>query len=532
MGTDSMCDVVVVGSGATGGWAAKMLTERGLDVVVVEAGAPVDRATEIPSPNYFLRKPGEQPTDERFLERQRIQSRHANYHIESHSLFVDDIDNPYSSSGEFDWIRSRRVGGRSLVWGCQCWQLSDQELAGVHVDGRRHAWPLNTSDLRSHYGEIEEYFEICGDPDDRVPQIPFFSRLRHPEAALTPAELKLRDIIRETWPERAVVRARAIPTRTSSREFPGSGYWPRFSSPGSTLVDAAATGRLKLFSNKIVTRINSVSSTGNVEIEYLDTVSETRGSLAARAIVSCASTVESVRLLLASSSETHPGGIGNHSDLLGRGLMDHCAVEMSATLPATWERPHPIPVHWNADGLYMPHFPRLGHAATFEGGYGIGIAAQRANALEAESQRGMRAYVWAFGEVLPYRDNRITLRTDRLDRWGLATPHIELTYRANEEALLTDAAATLAAIFAAAGCMADPPARWTPGLSSHEIGGAAMGTHPENSVTDPWCRVWSAPRVVVADGACWPTSAYQNPTLTMMAICRRASMKLADDLGA
>jgi choline dehydrogenase-like flavoprotein len=315
----------------------------------------------------------------------------------------------------------------------------------------------------------------------------------------------------------------------STKEFAGSRSWPSFSSPGSTLADAAATGRLEMLSNATASRI--IDATGPVELEYVDTIDGTRSTISARALVLCASTIESVRLLLNSASTTHPRGIGNHSDLLGRGLMDHCCVEVGAWLPASWERPTDLPIWWNGDGLYLPRYRNVnGDVAPFQGGYGVMVGAQRHDAFYPGSEQGLRAFMVAFGEVLPYRDNRITVRPDAPDRWGIPTPHLAFSYRANEDALLTDAAATMTAMFAAAGCNPEPCMRSPGGLSIHEVGGAAMGTSPASSVTDPWGRIWSAPNIIVGDGATWPTSAYQNPTLTMMAMCRRATLKLADEL--
>lgn len=528
-----MFDVIIVGSGATGGWAAKTLTERGLRVAMLEAGSRVKRSNEPLAPDYYVRKPtGAAPVDPGLLQRQPIQSRHYTYHRETQSIFVDDLDNPYSGSDRFSWIRARRVGGRSLVWGGQCWQLSDHELRGVVVDGRRHSWPLSWSDLASHYAVVEQQLDVRGDPEDRVAHLPC-SRIGVAPVPLTPAEVKLRDVIRATWPERSMVRIRAVSRDVSKRPFQDEQPWPVFSSPGSSLADAAATGRLELISDAVVSRVIAQQGREVVTLEYIDAVRELRGQLTGRALVLCASTIESVRLLLSSASPLHPGGIGNHSGLLGRGLMDHCTVEVPATLPAEWQRPDPVPVWWNGDGLYLPRYRNLdGDEAAFQGGYGVMMSAQRHDAIDRESGEGGRAWMMAYGEVLPYPDNRITLHPDGRDRWGIPTVHVELSYRANEAALLDDAAASITAMFTACGCVPGAPQRYSAGLSVHEVGGAAMGESPEASVTDRWGRIWTAPNIVVADGATWPTSAYQNPTLTMMALARRAATRLADDLGA
>lgn len=526
-----MVDVVIVGSGAAGGWASKCLTEAGLRVVVLDAG---------PSPlqegplDYFKvrRRPSTPFCDPELVKRQHVQQRHPAFTETSHKFFADDVANPYTSGpNEFSWIRSRQVGGRTLLWGGQTWRLSDFEMSpsGLsELDGVT-PWPLKYSDLAPFYDEIESALGVAGGDED-YPQLPRGNFLA--PNPLTPAETRFRDVaLAEGLP---VVLTRSVSVR------PTASGWPSFSSQEFALRAAADTGLCTIISNAAVEKILLHPGKGLASgVSYVDAVTKERKTIEARAVVLAASTIESVRILLNSA----PGGLANESGVLGKYFVDHPMDAYIVQLPPELTQEDPA-LFWNGDGIYIPRFRNIAaREASYFGGFGIALWLGRkgldyffraadpdGTKLGGYAPDGLGA-VLVVGECTPKKESTISLAPTR-DDCGIPTPHVNLVYGENERAMLADARAAVERLTERIGAKIIMDTHVAAGLSVHELGGARFGDDPATSYLDPNCRSWSIPNLCVVDGACWPTAAYQNPTLTIMAVALRASRSLATWLGA
>jgi choline dehydrogenase-like flavoprotein len=500
-------DAVVVGSGATGGWAAKDLTESGLRVALLEAGPLLlDRGSRQASPVA----PGRQP----------IQAHCFAFEESTSQLFVDDVDNPYSHPPDspFYWIRSRQTGGRTLLWDRVCLRMSDHELKAASRDGVGVDWPISYADLAPYYDRVERFLGVCGTAEglEQIPDGPFAEPL-----PLSAGEQQLKAAVEGRWPTRKVTAARVAKAP-----------------PEAPLQAAMRTGRLSLLVDSIASRV-LVGPGGNRArgVAYVDAESGAEREIEGRVIVICASTIESTRLLLNSASEEHPDGLGNSSGTLGRYLMDHTydiGIDGIAPTPPRGMDDPP------SDGCYIPNFRGLTESGeSFLRGYGITlqIAPRRGGVLSRlrgpRKRKGGWFWMRVFGEVLPNPDNRITVDPTAVDAWGIPTVHIECRYGPNEEAMAADQLRTLQEIAEAARLdVRETHSQLSPpGLSIHEMGTARMGSDPASSVLDPFNRAWDVPNLYVTDGSCFVSGGFQNPTLTMMAITARACDHIVAALG-
>jgi len=481
-------------------------------------------------------------------QRQAVQALCPAYNERSHKFFVDDIDHPYSvpETKQFAWIRSRQVGGRTILWGRQCYRMSDFEFKAAARDGFGEDWPISYSDLAPYYDKVETFMGVHGSYE-HLPQLPDGRFL--PPLALSAGEQLLKIAVETKWPQRKV-----IPMRIAGANSPdgGGSVWPYFSSPGSTLAAAGRTGKLELQPNSITSHILVDSHSGKAKgVGYVDRDTKQAYEAFGKVILLCASTIESTRILLNSATRQHPGGLGNSADVLGHYLMDH-----TGCITVTGVGPPRSPVaggNESAMGIYMPNFRNLdGPEMKFLRGYGIQGGVQRgipglghsqlpgsaadsswdrknsSDSLSGDSQ----FWLAAFGEMLPRFHNRVTLNQDEKDAWGIPTVHIDCTHSDNERAMARDQVECLTEMAEAAGfqIMRKQERMAQPGLSIHEVGTARMGADPGKSVVDPFNACWDADNVFVLDGACFVSQGYQNPTLTMMAIAVRACAYIIDQL--
>ena len=498
-------DVVVVGSGCTGGWVSKVLTEGGHQVLLLEAGRAVT-ASDYPEQWYGT---GARRAPQR-TERHEIQRNHPAFCASNQNLWIDDVDNPYvtDEAQPFVWIRARLEGGRSNLWGGQCWRLTQQELAASQTDGIGERWPLDYRDLVPHYEEIEAFHEVTGrlDDDDRMPN----QRVTG-EVDVTDAEIAFMDTLERMW------NRRAIPARsagTSRHRYADRGEWPRFSSLGSTLPAALATGKLRIISNAIAARLDVAAGGRQARsLSYIDAATGVEKRVAAKAFILCASTIESTRILLNSSDATHPHGLGNASGTLGRYLMDHIGTYAVGTVTSSASEGT---FFGGRHGLYIPRLQDTGASPRFHRSYGCWLS------LGRPMGQGQNAIITAIGEMLPYAQNRVTLHATRVDRWGIPVPVIACTTHANENEMRLHQQRRVLELAGMAGMdITVGPRGVTLGAMVHEVGTARMGAEPGTSFCNSVCQSWEVPNVFVPDGACWTTSAYQNPTLTMMALASR-----------
>lgn len=559
MAREETYDAIVVGSGATGGWAAKELTEKGMRVIVLEAGRQLDPARDFREHTwpYEVKYRGRLQSQTIFRERQAVQSKCYACNEYGHHLFVDDVDNPYTTAQgkPFDWIRSRQVGGRTITWGRQVYRLSDYELKAASRDGFGDDWPISYRDLAPYYDKVESFIGVSGSYEN-VPNLPDGKFL--PAMKLTCGEWLLKRAIERTWKDRRLMigRAAILTAPLNGRaKCHFCGHCDRgctthsyFNSPGSTLPAAFKTTRLTLRTNAVASHVIVDTKTGKAKgVAFIDQLTKKPHEVFGKVVVLCASTIESTRLLLNSATRQHPAGLGNSSGVLGQYLMDHAfGVSVGGLIPAVANYPYNYD-DGRANGIYIPKFRNVNERhPKFIRGYGIQGGAQRGMlptnvrslpGFGAEFKKMVRETkdpapfgMGAWGEMLPRKENRVTIDKDVKDAWGIPAVHIECAHSDNEKAMMADALESLKEMAHVAGfetTYANPfPA--VPGLCIHETGTARMGDDPKTSVLNEFNQSWDVKNVFVTDGACFVSQGCQNPTLTMMALTARACDYIVD----
>ncbi len=534
-------DAIVVGSGATGGWAAKELTEAGLRVCLLEAGPKVTEAdfTEHVQ-SSDLRHRFAHPTQS---HRQPIQRLCYACRESNKDWFVDDVDNPYAFDKErpFHWIRMRVLGGRSLSWGRQSYRLSDLDFKAASHDGYGEDWPVSLAELEPYYEKVERYIGISGQAEG-LPHLP--DSVFQPPMALSCAESLVRERVGAKMQRTVTIGRVAILTRNHNGRSAchycgpceqGCITYSYYSSPFTTLRAAEETGRLALRTDAVASHVLTDRSSGKANgVAYVDRLTREAREVRAKVVMLCASTLESTRLLLNSA----PGGLANSSGVLGRYLMDHIYRGYSRgdfpELPKgqAW---HGAPRRPN--GLYIPRFRNLkrGEKLGFLRGYGYqgsgfpsfalnerGFGAAYKNAVHSEAAWSIGLN--AFCECLPRRENYVEIDPHLKDAWGVPTLRVNMTWSDNELRLWQDAQEQGAEMLEAAGAKnvrtdGEPS---VPGFGIHEMGTARMGSDPKKSVLDALNRTHDVDNIYVTDGAAFPSIGCQNPTLTMMALTVRA----------
>ena len=530
-------DAIVVGAGATGGVAANTLAQQGLSVLVLDAGPQL--APDAVNAHSLTQ--GVLRLLNLATRKQSYQALHPGYWKANPNLFVNEKDNPYSTPPErpFYWIRGRQVGGRSLTWGGITLRLSDFEFKAASHDGYGRDWPISHGELAPFYSQLERSFQVKGNPDG-LPQLPDGCYSEPP--ALTPAEVYLQKLIHQHFPDRQLISSRGFPLHCPSPEDP----WPRSSSLGSSLKQALATGKVTVQPDAVVSHLTFDPVSRRARgVEYVHRVHKTTHEVRGHLVVMCASTIETVRILLHSTEPYQRGGLANQSGLLGRNLMDHVSTMQFFTLPQFPQLRKSFDLS-GCDSFYIPRFTNLqGQQEDFCRGYGLWGGVQRVDIPALVRKTGNQAlgFLVGCGEVLPQVNNRVELSAERVDAWGIPVAHIDFTWSDNEYRMLTHMQQQIRTLIDRAGGRCVSPAEILrapfmsgvlsqieersmtsarPGYYIHEVGGAPMGTSPDHSVVNPCNQCWDAPNVLVVDGACWPTSGWQNPTLTEMAITARA----------
>ena len=559
MGKEAIYDAIVVGSGATGGWAAKELTEHGMRVLVLEAGRQLDPLkdyTEHTWP-YEVAHRGTVPSTQLYRERQSVQAKCYACNEYGNKFFVDDVDNPYTTPAgkPFDWIRGRQVGGRTIMWGRQSYRLSDYDFKAKTHDGYGEDWPISYKDIAPYYDKVEEFIGVSGTYEN-LPQLPDGKFL--PGMKMVCGERLLKRAIEKRWPERRVTIGRtAILTEKHNGRAAchycghcerGCTTHSYFSSPGSTLPAAAKTGRLTLQPNAVASHVIVDEKTGRAKgVAVIDQNTKRAYEVFGKVFVLCASTIESTRLLLNSATRQHPNGLGNSSGVLGHYLMDHFyQIYVGGFAPQTVNYPYNYD-DGRANGIYIPRFRNLTDKQPgFVRGYGIqGTAARQMLPATIRTIEGFGSEfkqqvregrapapfrLGAFGEMLPRKENRVTINKDVKDAWGIPVAHIECTHSDNEHAMARDAFEQLQEMAHEAGfeVVAKNARLANPGLCIHEVGTARMGDDPKTSVLNRFNQSWDVKNLFVTDGACFVSTGCQNPTLTMMAITARACDYIVD----
>ena len=544
-------DAIVVGSGITGGWAAKELCERGLRTLVLEAGRDI-----VPERDY---KEHVMPWDMRFRglgdrrhteARQKIQRHSVSFDEFSHVFWTDDVNSPYTTAEgkPFDWLRARQVGGKSIIWGRQVYRWSDLDFEANARDGVGVDWPIRYADIAPWYDHVERFIGVSGEALG-LAHLP--DGVFQPPMAMNVAEAAVRDRIRAKFGAsrqmtigRVAVLTRDLPGRTACHYCGpcqrGCVTRSYFSSLNATLPAARATGRLTLRPNSIVHTVVYDPAHGRVSgVRVIDAETLAEQEFSARVVFLCASALESVRILFNSTSSSFPDGLANGSGALGRGIMDHIKNGgAGGTIPGFLDR---TTIGARPNGILVPRFrnvnagsraPSFIRGYQMQGGAGRGGWQGRARSagLGAEFKaRLTRLGPWnmsfgGYGEMLPRDENRVVLHPTQRDAWGIPTLHIDVAWSENDLAMYRDMAPAAAELLEAAGArdVALRTSPSVPGNANHEMGGARMGRDRRTSVLSGWNQTHEVPNLFVTDGACMASSACQNPSLTYMALTARA----------
>ncbi len=529
-------DAIVVGSGATGGVAAKELSQRGLKVLVLEAGRDISPADLANGPKEMAKRVYNLLTKE-----QGVQAQHPGYWKANPDLFTNEKQNPYSTpeGKPFTWVRGRQVGGKSLTWGGITLRLSDYEFKAASRDGHGTDWPIGYDDLAPYYSQLEQFLQVRGDRNN-LPQLPD-GDYQLPPAELTPAEKLLKQLVDDNYSDRQLIISRGFSLHKPTPEQP----WPPSSSQGAALKTALETGNVTLQSGAIVSHLILDPETRKAKgVTYIDRESKHPHEVLAKTVFLCASAIESTRILLHSTDQHQPHGLANESDCLGRYLMDH----VSTTQFFHWPNSPMADQTQEMSGshsFFVPCFVNLEEQTeNFKRGYGLWGGVQRFDmpSLLKKVGKGAIGFLIAHGEVLPRSENRVTLDSTT-DTWNIPIPHIDCAWSDNELNMLAHMHEQIESLVKLAGgqclrlnelfhipVLSEYVKRMEktlsfsapPGFYIHEVGGARMGSSPSNSVVNSHNQLWEAPNVFVTDGACWPSSGWQSPTLTEMAVTARA----------
>ncbi len=552
-------DAIVVGTGISGGWAAKELCENGLKTLVLERGKMVEHIKDYTTANmdpWDFPNAG-RPTKE-ILTKQEKQSR-TNYttNAESAQWFVNDLEHPYNETKRFDWMRGYHVGGRSLQWGRHSYRWSDIDFMANAKEGIAIDWPVRYKDIAPWYDKVESYIGVTGEKLG-LPQLP--DGQFEPMMELNCLEQHVREQIAENFDGRVMTSGRVAHINSNkvfegrtrcqfrNRCIRGCPFGSYFSSLSSTLPAAERTGNMTLRPDSIVHEViydpNTKRATG---VKVIDRVTKETFEFKAKVIFLCASAIASTSILMQSKSDRFPNGMGNDSDQLGRNIMDH-----NLGAGATGKSDDFQDKYYKGrkpGGIYLPRFRNLGGNSDrkeYKRGFGYQGGAGRGNWDDSIAEMaygkdlkdtilkpgGWTFALGGFGEILPYEDNRMTLDYDKLDSWGLPTVTFDAEFKENEWEMRKDMKDSAVEMLEKAG-LRDVETFDIPvalGTAIHEMGTARMGRNPKTSVLNGNNQVHDVPNVYVTDGAFMTSSSCVNPSLTYMAFTARAANHAAQEL--
>ncbi len=540
-------DAIVVGSGISGGWAAKELCEKGLKTLVLERGRNVEHVKDYTGTTkdpWELDHHGGLTKEEKNAS--PIQSKCYAFNEVSKKFFVNDVENPYTQVKPFDWVRGNHVGGRSLTWGRQCYRWSDVDFSANGKDGHGTDWPIRYRDIAPWYDYVEPFVGISGSVEN-LPQLPDGKFL--PPMEMNCLEKQVAERIKKSFADgRRVIIGRSAnhtaklgergPCQFRSKCHEGCPFGGYFSSNSATLPAAKKTGNLTLRPFSIVLEViydkDSKKAKG---VRIMDSETMKTEEYFAKIIFINASTLGTAHILLNSTSDAFPNGLGNSSGQVGHNLMDHHygvgangESDDFADNYTYGRRPN---------GIYIPRFRNINDATQqkdylrgfgYQGGAGRGrvyieegVGAGYKDSLTEPGKWGFGIGSW--GEHLPYFENKATLNRNKKDKWGLPTLDIDCEFKENEKVMRKDMMNSAAEMLEKAGLKNitthdDAPA---PGFCIHEMGTARMGKDPKTSVLNGNNQMHGVKNVFISDGACMASSACQNPSITYMALTARAA---------
>ncbi|HEX5169545.1 MAG TPA: GMC family oxidoreductase [Cyclobacteriaceae bacterium] len=541
-------DAIVIGSGMSGGWAAKELCEKGLKTLVLERGRNVEHIKDYPTATKEIWEfPHRGRLPESITKENPVVSRCYAFDETTQHFFVKDTEHPYVQVKPYDWIRGYQVGGKSLMWArmTQRWSVLDFEANAR--DGNGCDWPIRYDDLAPWYSYVEKFAGISGNRDG-LPQIPDGEFL--PAMELNCLEKHFQESVNKAYSDRKVVVSRIANLsqrhndrgpcqyrNMCQRGCPFGGY---FSANSATLPAAIATGNMTLRPFSVVHSIIFDEQKGKATgVRVIDAETMETMDFHAKIIFVNASTLNTTLILLNSTSTRFPNGLGNDHDVLGHYLMDHnyrgrIYGDHDAFQDMYYYGRRP-------GGWYLPRFRNWGQdkQSGFLRGYSFSGGASRrtGNVHEGDPLFGAEfkeklteVGPWSMGmtgmgEHLPRFENRVALSKDKKDKWGIPLLEIDCEYGENEENMIRDLLATGAEMMEKAGFknIRQSDSKQAPGLDIHEMGTARMGRDPKTSMLNSWNQVHDVKNVFVTDGAAMTSSACQNPSLTYMALTARAA---------
>lgn len=558
-----MFDAIVIGSGMSGGIAAKELCERGLKTLIIERGRKLEHGA---SYNDWM-QPWDLPNgggvpEEELARDYPIQRQCYAVNTATKDLWVKDSQHPYQIPEDkpFSWIRGYHLGGRSIMWGRQTYRFSEMDFASNARDGNGVDWPIRYADMAPWYDKVETFIGVSG-ANEGLPQLPDGKFL--PVMAMTDAEVLFKQAVEKTFPGRKVIQGRCAhltepqphhielgrnPCQYRSICERGCSFGAYHSSLSSSLPAAEKTGNLTIVTDAIAHSIITDPKTGKATgVRIIDQNTKEKRVYEARVIFLCASTIGSAQVLLNSRSDANPRGLANSSDQVGRNLMDHVygpGVAGVMNGPDTYHRGR------RPNGIYIPRFRNLERDDTgYHRGYGYqGMVMRQGWRPVADGEPGIGVELkervrkpgpWTvrlagFGEMLPNPENRVTLHASKVDEWGIPQLNIDCTHGENDKELgrmmLEDAKAML--IAAGATITRESSKLHPPGLGIHEMGTARMGRDPKTSVLNGYNQAHDVPNLFITDGAAMASSGCQNPSLTYMAMSARAAYHASEFMKA
>jgi choline dehydrogenase-like flavoprotein len=540
-------DAIVIGSGLSGGWAAKELTEKGLTVLMLERGHQLIHITGYKT---AMMKPWQFKHRGRITEEQRksheFLSRDYPYGEDNASYWFKDSDAPYEEVKKFDWFRPDIVGGKSIMWGRQSYRWSDQDFGANAKDGHGIDWPIRYKDIEPWYAYVEEFAGISGQKEGYAP-LP--DSVFMPPMEMNCVEIAVKKGIESNFKNRLMTIGRTanITVRHNGRGpcqyrnlcSRGCPFGAYFSTQSTTLPPAMATGRLTVQPDSIVTEVtydkDKQRATG---VKVMDSNTMQESEYFSKIIFVNASTVGTAFILLNSVSDRFPNGLGNDSGVVGRYLMDHQFRYGAAGEAEGFDDKYYF--GRRANGIYIPRYRNVDpkEKREYVRGFGYQGGASREGWQRGIAEMGVgkdfkkmlsQPGMWemglgAFGECLPYYENRMYLDHSKKDKWGLPSVVFDCGFKENEEKMRKDMVNDAAEMLEAAGIknvktFTDGS---TPGQAIHEMGTARMGNDPKQSVLNKWNQMHAVKNVFVTDGSCMDSTACQNPSLTFMALTARA----------
>lgn len=544
-------DAIVIGSGISGGWAAKELTEKGMQTLVLERGRDVKHVKDYPTTNMMpweFKHRGQMPSA--VTRENPVVSRCYAFNEDAAHFFVKDKEHPYVQDKPFDWIRGYQVGGKSLLWARHTQRWSDFDYEGPARDSFVVDWPIRYKDIAPWYSYVEKFAGISGNKDG-LPQLPDGEFL--PPMELSCVENYFKEQVASQYKDRHVIiarcahitkpqpvhleqgRAQCQRRSLCQRGCPFGGY---FSSNSSTLPWAAKTGKLTLHPDAVVHSLIYDQEKGKVTgVRVVDAQTKEMTEYYARIFFVNAAALNTNLILLNSTSDRFPNGLGNDNGLLGKYVAFH---NYRARINAEYDGfPDTATDGRRPTSAYMPRFRNVFRQETdFLRGYAVGVSAARRADRDTEAwgnslKENLLNPTWGnwhvgahiMGETIPKETNFVSLDTTQKDAWGMPLLKVSMDYDDNDEKMIKDFFEQMSEMYTKAGFtnIKTHDSKQAPGLDIHEMGGVRMGKDPKTSLLNEWNQLHACKNVFVTDGACMTSTGTQNPSLTYMALTARAA---------